>query len=74
MTHPKLIRTLLPDWRRSSARALGLLSQSNATHKFLAFIPAYPVELLLIFVPVPPTPKTRSSVMGKRVKEVLPVF
>jgi hypothetical protein len=34
----------------------------------------YPVELLSIFVPVPPMQKTPSSVMGKRVKEVLRVF
>src|SRR6516164_8094597 len=70
-THPKLIRTLVLDWRRSSARALGLLSQSNATHRFLVLIPPYPAELLSIFVPVPPMQKTPSSVMRKR---VLPVF
>jgi hypothetical protein len=41
-TYPKLIKTLLLDWRQSSARALGLLNQSNATHKSLTSIPPYP--------------------------------
>jgi hypothetical protein len=50
------------------------LNQSNATHKFLMSIPPYPVELLSIFVPVPPMQKTPSSVIRKQVKEVMPVF
>ena len=42
--------------------------------RFLVFIPVHPAELLSIFVPVPQMQKTPSSVMGKRVKEVLRAF